>query len=75
MLESACVDARISYRKLKTPVKTRFASKVILFQKTIEYQNVVNLCYERQETQELHVPNAHTWACKMVVEIMFLVMK
>jgi hypothetical protein len=59
-------------------MKTRFVSKVILFQETLEYQNAINLCYERQETQELQgcVPNAHTWAiCKVVFETMLLVVK
>ncbi len=47
----ACLDAGISNQKLKTMVKTRFASKVIMFQETLKYHNAINLCYGRQETQ------------------------
>jgi hypothetical protein len=49
----ACLDDGLAHQKLKTLVKIRFASKVILFQETLEYYNAINLCYERQETQEL----------------------
>jgi hypothetical protein len=35
--QRACLDARVSHQKLKTPMKTRFISKVILFQETLEY--------------------------------------
>ncbi len=43
----ACIDVRLNHRKQKTPVKTKFANKVILFQETLEYQNAINLCYGR----------------------------
>jgi hypothetical protein len=55
-------------------MKTMFVNKVIIFQETLEYQNAINLCYGKQETQELQgcVLDPHTWAiCKMVVETMF----
>jgi hypothetical protein len=53
---------------------------MIIFQKTLEYHDVINLnlCDGRQKTQELQgrVLDAHTWAvCKVVIEIMFLVVK
>ncbi len=59
-------------------MKTKFASKVILFQETLEYQDAINLCYGRQETLELqgHVLNARTWAIrKMVCETMLPIIK
>ncbi len=43
----ACVDASLCHRKLKTPMKTKFANKVILFQETLEYKDAINLCYGR----------------------------
>jgi hypothetical protein len=32
-------------RKLKTLVKTKFASKVVLFQETLEYTHAITICY------------------------------
>jgi hypothetical protein len=34
-LQKACVDVGLSHQKLKTPMKTMFDSKVILFQKNL----------------------------------------
>jgi hypothetical protein len=45
--QKACVNARISHQKSKTPMKTKFASKVIIFQKTMEYQDAINLSHGR----------------------------
>jgi hypothetical protein len=59
-------------------MKIRFASKVILFQKTLEHCNAINLCYGRQKNQEFqgHVSNAHIWAvCNVVDKIMLHVVK
>jgi hypothetical protein len=54
-------------------VKTKFIINVILFQKNLEYQDAINLCYGRQKIQELQgrVRNAHTY--KVVVKTMLLV--
>ncbi len=43
-------------------MKTKFASKVIFFQETFEYYDATNLCYWKQETQELqgHVLTTNT---------------
>jgi len=43
-------------------MKTKFANKVILLQKTLEYEDAINLCYGRLEMQELQgrVLDAHT---------------
>jgi RNase H-fold protein (predicted Holliday junction resolvase) len=35
-------------RMLKTPMKTQFASKVILLKKTLEYQNEISIYYGQQ---------------------------
>jgi hypothetical protein len=43
----ACLDVGFSHRKLKTLVKIRFATKVIMFQETLEYHNAINLSYGR----------------------------
>jgi hypothetical protein len=51
---------------------------VIPFKKTLEYRNAINLCYGRQEVQELQgcVLDAHTWAiCEVVVETLFPIVK
>jgi hypothetical protein len=60
--QKACVDVGFFHQKLKTPMKTKFASKVICFQKNFEYYDPINLCYWKQDTQELqgHVLNANT---------------
>jgi hypothetical protein len=54
-------DHGLSHCKFKTPTKTKFTSKVILFQKTLKYRDIINRCYGRQEIQELQgcVPNTH----------------
>ncbi len=71
-------EHQLQHWKLKTPIKTKFANKVIMFQESLEYQNVINLYYRRQETHELQacVPNVQTWAiCKIICETMFHVVK
>ncbi len=76
--QKACFNHGLSHFKLKTPTKTKFVNKVIMFQKTLEYRGAINLCYGKQENQELQgcVPNTHTWAvCKVVVETMHPIVK
>jgi hypothetical protein len=60
--QKTCVDVEFFHQKLKTPMKTKFASKVIFFQETFEYYDATNLCYWKQETQELqgHVLTTNT---------------
>ncbi len=44
--DKACIEVNtLATRKLKTPMKTRFASRVVLFQETLQYANVINICY------------------------------
>jgi hypothetical protein len=44
----ACKNSKHSPQKLKTHVKIRFASKVIIFKETFEFDDTINLCYSRQ---------------------------
>jgi hypothetical protein len=65
----------LSHQKLKTLVKTWFISKVILFQETLEYFDAINLCYGRQEIQELQGCDldAHKWQfVKWLLKLCFL---
>jgi hypothetical protein len=74
--QRACLDAGLSHQELKTPMKIRFTSKVILFQKTLKYQDAINLCYGRIQELQGSVLDAHTWAiCKVVVETMLPIVK
>jgi hypothetical protein len=34
--------------KFEIPMKSKFANKVMLFQKTLKYINAINFCYGRQ---------------------------
>jgi len=40
-----CIIVRLLIRLFKTLMKTCFASKIILFQKILEYQNAIPICY------------------------------
>jgi hypothetical protein len=42
--EKACMDSGLWLRKLKTHVKTRFVSTVIMFEKTLEFKVATLLC-------------------------------
>jgi hypothetical protein len=46
--DKACRATRLALHKLKTFVKIRFASKFVLFQKTLEFANAINIFYQRQ---------------------------
>ena len=66
--DRACIDAGLPTRKLKTPVKTRFASKVVLFQETQEYADAISICYRRQSLKlQARVPSGMTWAIARTV--------
>lgn len=43
--DKACIEVELPIWKLKTSMKTQVANKVVLFQKTLEYANAINLCY------------------------------
>jgi hypothetical protein len=44
------MDNELQLQKLKTPIKTRFVSKVIMFEETIEFKATILLCYGKQKT-------------------------
>jgi hypothetical protein len=70
-----CLNIGLSHQKLKTLVKISFINKVILFQETLEYCGAINLCYGRQEIQELQscVLDAHKWQfVKWLLKLCFL---
>jgi hypothetical protein len=41
----SCIIVGLPPRMLKTFVKTRFASRITLFQKTPDYQDAISICY------------------------------
>jgi len=43
-----CIISEMSHWKLKTPIKTRFVNKVITFEETLEFKQIILLCYGRQ---------------------------
>jgi hypothetical protein len=45
--EKACVESRLLPHKLKTPIKTRFTSKIIVFEKCLELKKTILFCYGR----------------------------
>ena len=55
--DKACIDVRLP------PMKTRFASKVVLCQETQEYADAISICYRRQSLKlQARVPSGMTWA-------------
>jgi hypothetical protein len=67
--EKACIQCGMPPRKLKTVIKTKFASKVIMFEKTLEFKKTIITCYGRQNTITLQqrIPKAQVWAIVKVV--------
>jgi hypothetical protein len=45
--KKARFDASLHHPKLKTPMKTKFANKILVFQETLEYRDAINMCYGR----------------------------
>jgi len=49
-------------------MKTQFASKVVLFQETLEYAATINCCYNQHTSKlQTRVPSGSTWAIAKVV--------
>ncbi len=50
-------------------MKTRFASRAILFQETLEFKHTIYLCYGKKTTLALqaNVPSPQVWAIAQVV--------
>jgi hypothetical protein len=47
------MDSGLRLQKLKTPVKTKLDSKVIMFEKKMEFKVIIMLCYGKQKTLSL----------------------
>jgi hypothetical protein len=45
----AYLKVKCDIKKLKTPLKTKFANKVIMFEETIEFNNVIKKNYMKQK--------------------------
>jgi hypothetical protein len=44
-----CIIVRLLANMLRIPIKIQFVSHVILFQETLEYYNVISICYGWQQ--------------------------
>lgn len=44
----ACIDSGVRPRKLKKLVKTCFASKVTMFEETLQFKGTIVTCYSQQ---------------------------
>jgi hypothetical protein len=53
--ERACVERRLWPRKSKTLMKIRFASKVIMFEKVLEFKEAIILCHAKQKVPKAKV--------------------
>jgi len=58
------MDSELQLRKLKPPIKTRFVSKVIMFEENLEFKVTIVLCYGKKKTLSLQerVLKAQVWA-------------
>jgi hypothetical protein len=74
---NVCREASLPPRKLKTLVKTKFASKVILFQETLEYPRATTICYNHQSLHlQAYVSFGPTWAiARAMIETLNLIIK
>jgi len=73
----ACIKVGLLARKLRTLMKTRFVSKVILFEETLEYADAINIWYEVQSLKlQAQVPTGVTWTvARTVTKTLNLVVK
>ncbi len=46
--EKTSIISEMSHQKLKTLIKTRFVNKVITFEETLEFKQIILLCYGKQ---------------------------
>jgi hypothetical protein len=61
--EKACIESGLLLCKLKTLVKTRFVSKIIMFESCFEFKKAILLCYGKHKimTSQQWVPKAQVW--------------
>ncbi len=64
-----CIESGMRHWKLKTLMKIRFLSKVIMVEETLEFKQTILLCYGRHKTLMLQqkIPKAQVWAIVKVV--------
>ncbi len=69
--KKACIKCGLPFQKFKTLIKTKFASKVIMFDKTLEFKQIIITYYERKNIVVLQqkVPKAQVWAIAKVVTL------
>jgi len=62
--KESCIVASLLAKTLKISVKMKFVSWVIIFQETLEYRNVISICYGWQQIIHLSfkVLVLQTWA-------------
>ncbi len=67
--EKACIECGLLPQKLKTPIKTRFASTINKFEETLEFKQPIITCYKRQKTTALQhkVVKAQMWVVAKVL--------
>ncbi len=52
-LEKTCIDNGMQHWKLKIPIKTRFANKIIISKENLEFKQTTLFCYGRHNTLTL----------------------
>ena len=58
----ACAEKQLSQRTLKPPVKTRFASKALFFQESLDYvEAITTFCSRQNSDVVLSMPTPQTW--------------
>ncbi len=67
--KDSCIITGLPPKMLRIHIKTRFASWVILFQETFDYQNVIFICYRQQRALYLQskAPNCQTWSIAQAI--------
>jgi hypothetical protein len=67
--EKVCIECGMPLQKLKTLVKTKFASKLIMFEDVLEFKQSIITCYGRHKivTLQHKVPKAQVWAIIEVI--------
>ncbi|KAG0584835.1 hypothetical protein M758_3G242300 [Ceratodon purpureus] len=59
----ACAEKQLSQRMLKPPVKTRFASRALFFQESLDYIEAITTFSSGQSSDlQLPLPSPQTWA-------------
>jgi hypothetical protein len=51
--KKAHIESAMWHWGLKTLVKTKFSNKVIMFEKTLKFKQIIQLCYGRYKTLTL----------------------